>query len=79
MARTCKQECAKHCQRLVEAPRPDLGPTRARKAWAIRRALGAYWIDPTCEWPQVAARNPPTVGETLFDMMALNNWRGAAA
>jgi len=26
-----------------------------------------------------AARNPPNVGETLFDMMASNNWSGAAA
>jgi DNA (cytosine-5)-methyltransferase 1 len=31
------------------------------------------------EWPQVAAHNPPSVGETLFDMMAANGWRGAAA
>jgi len=68
-----------NCQCLAEAPRPDLSPTRARKAWAIRRTLGAYWIDPAGEWPQVAARNPPAVGETLFDMMASNNWRGAAA
>ncbi|MCI0598793.1 MAG: DNA cytosine methyltransferase [Beijerinckiaceae bacterium] len=30
-------------------------------------------------WPQVAARNPPTVGDTLFDLMAANGWRGAAA
>ena len=31
------------------------------------------------EWPQVAAHNPPSVGEILFDMMAANGWRGAAA
>ena len=31
------------------------------------------------EWPAVAAHNPATVGETLFDMMAANGWRGAAA
>jgi DNA (cytosine-5)-methyltransferase 1 len=30
------------------------------------------------EWPPVAARNPSTVGETLFDLMAANGWRGAA-
>ncbi|MCI0467583.1 MAG: DNA cytosine methyltransferase [Beijerinckiaceae bacterium] len=30
-------------------------------------------------WPQPAARNPPTAGETLFDLMAANGWRGAAA
>ena len=31
------------------------------------------------EWPAVAAHNPKTVGETLFDLMAANGWRGAAA
>jgi DNA (cytosine-5)-methyltransferase 1 len=31
------------------------------------------------EWPAVSAHNPPTVGETLFDMMSANGWRGAAA
>jgi DNA (cytosine-5)-methyltransferase 1 len=31
------------------------------------------------DWPQVAARNPHSVGETLFDLMAVNGWRGAAA
>ena len=31
------------------------------------------------EWPKVIAHNPRTVGETLFDLMAVNGWRGAAA
>jgi DNA (cytosine-5)-methyltransferase 1 len=31
------------------------------------------------DWPQVAVHNPPTVGETLFDLMAAKGWRGAAA
>jgi DNA (cytosine-5)-methyltransferase 1 len=31
------------------------------------------------EWPAVAAHNPATVGETLFDLMAANGWRGASA
>ncbi len=31
------------------------------------------------EWPKVVAHNPPAVGETLFDLMAANGWRGAAA
>jgi DNA (cytosine-5)-methyltransferase 1 len=31
------------------------------------------------EWPAVAAHNPPTVGETLFDLMAANGWRGVHA
>ncbi|HQT43698.1 MAG TPA: DNA cytosine methyltransferase [Halothiobacillus sp.] len=30
------------------------------------------------EWPAVAAHNPATVGETLYDLMAANGWRGAA-
>jgi DNA (cytosine-5)-methyltransferase 1 len=31
------------------------------------------------EWPAVAAHNPPTVGQILFDLMAINGWRGAAS
>lgn len=31
------------------------------------------------EWPAVTAHNPPTVGETLFDLMAANGWRGVHA
>jgi DNA (cytosine-5)-methyltransferase 1 len=31
------------------------------------------------QWPQVAVHNPPTVGQTLFDLMAANGWRGASA
>ncbi len=30
------------------------------------------------DWPTVLPHNPPTVGETLKDLMAANNWRGAA-
>jgi len=30
-------------------------------------------------WPQVTTHNPATVGETLFDLMAANGWRGASA
>jgi DNA (cytosine-5)-methyltransferase 1 len=41
---------------------------------ALKRALADEF-----KWPAVAARNPPTVGETLFDLMAANGWRGAAA
>jgi len=29
------------------------------------------------EWPAVASHNPSTVGETLFDLMVANGWRGA--
>lgn len=31
------------------------------------------------EWPTGSSHNPPTVGETLFDLMAANGWRGATA
>lgn len=31
------------------------------------------------DWPSVQAHNPPTVGETLFDLMASRGWPGAAA
>jgi DNA (cytosine-5)-methyltransferase 1 len=29
------------------------------------------------DWPDVQPHNPPTVGETLKDLMAANGWRGA--
>jgi DNA (cytosine-5)-methyltransferase 1 len=32
----------------------------------------------TFDWPTVLPNNPPTVGETLKDLMAANGWRGAA-
>ena len=28
------------------------------------------------EWPAVSGHNPPTVGKSLFDLMAANGWRG---
>lgn len=31
------------------------------------------------EWPAPAPINPPTVGDTLFDLMASNGWKGAKA
>jgi DNA (cytosine-5)-methyltransferase 1 len=31
------------------------------------------------DWPEVLPHNPPTVGETLLDLMAANGWRGAKA
>jgi DNA (cytosine-5)-methyltransferase 1 len=30
------------------------------------------------DWPTVMPHNPPTVGETLKDLMSANSWRGAA-
>jgi DNA (cytosine-5)-methyltransferase 1 len=41
---------------------------------AIRKELADNF-----DWPQVAAHNPATAGETLLDLMAANGWRGAAA
>jgi DNA (cytosine-5)-methyltransferase 1 len=38
---------------------------------ALRRDLAGEF-----EWPAVAAHNPPTVGETLHDLMAANGWLG---
>lgn len=29
------------------------------------------------DWPAVAPHNPPTVGETLYDLMAADGWKGA--
>jgi len=29
------------------------------------------------DWPAVSPHNPPTVGETLFDLIAKNGWKGA--
>ncbi len=31
------------------------------------------------DWPQILAHNPPTVGETLYDLMAAKGWKGAKA
>jgi DNA (cytosine-5)-methyltransferase 1 len=41
---------------------------------AIKKELAEHF-----SWPQAAVHNPPTVGEALFDLMAANGWRGAAA
>lgn len=34
-------------------------------------------LTPLFSWPAVNDHNPPTVGETLGDLMAANGWRGA--
>lgn len=31
------------------------------------------------DWPQVSPHNPPTVGQTLYSLMAARGWRGAEA
>jgi DNA (cytosine-5)-methyltransferase 1 len=33
----------------------------------------------TFEWPEPMPHNPPSVGQTLFDLMSARGWRGAAA
>jgi DNA (cytosine-5)-methyltransferase 1 len=35
-------------------------------------------ISENFEWPSVDTHNPPTVGETLVDLMASRGWRGAS-
>lgn len=53
-------------------PQPQLRPRVV--IVALRRELADRFT-----WPQVAAHNPLTVGETLFDLMAARGWRGGAA
>jgi len=41
---------------------------------ALRKELTEHF-----DWPQGAAHNPPSVGEVLYNMIAANGWKGAAA
>ena len=41
---------------------------------ALRRELSDLF-----DWPTALPHNPPTVGETLHDLMAANGWKGAEA
>lgn len=41
---------------------------------ALRKELVEHF-----DWPQVALHNPPTVGETLYDLMSARGWRGVDA
>jgi DNA (cytosine-5)-methyltransferase 1 len=41
---------------------------------AVKKELSEHF-----RWPQVSAHNPRTVGDTLYDLIAANGWRGAAA
>ncbi|MDR3425520.1 MAG: DNA cytosine methyltransferase [Alphaproteobacteria bacterium] len=41
---------------------------------AVRKELIEHF-----EWPQVATHNPRSVGDTLFDLMGANGWRGVDA
>lgn len=40
---------------------------------AVKHAFAEHF-----EWPEPNAHNPDTVGDTLYDLMAANGWRGAA-
>lgn len=41
---------------------------------AVKHAFAQHF-----EWPEPNLHNPPTVGDTLYDLMAANGWPGAAA
>ncbi|MEL0585473.1 MAG: DNA cytosine methyltransferase [Candidatus Thiodiazotropha sp. (ex. Lucinoma kazani)] len=41
---------------------------------AVRKELSEHF-----SWPTPNSKNPPTVGETLYDLMASNGWKGAKA
>lgn len=41
---------------------------------AIRKGIAEHF-----EWPSVSPHNPPTVGETLYDLMNERNWRNVWA
>lgn len=59
--------------RLLNASDFSVPQLRPRVAIvAVRQEISEYF-----EWPMTHEHNPPTVGETLFDLMALHGWRGA--
>jgi len=61
--------------RLLNASEFGVSQLRPRVAIiALRQELVENF-----DWPQVAVHNPASVGEILFDLMAANGWRGAAA
>jgi DNA (cytosine-5)-methyltransferase 1 len=61
--------------RLLNASDYGVPQLRPRVVFvAIRKELAAHF-----EWPAPNKHNPPTVGETLFDLMAVRGWRGVAA
>ncbi|MGA4539044.1 DNA cytosine methyltransferase [Uniformispora flossi] len=55
----------------------DFGVPQLRPRFVLV-ALQAEFA-PYFAWPQPKAGRPPTVGETLVDLMAANGWEGAAA
>lgn len=59
--------------RLLNAS--DFGVPQLRPRVVIV-ALRREWAD-GFDWPTALPHNPPTVGQTLIDLMAANGWRGA--
>lgn len=61
--------------RLLQASDFGVPQLRPRVVFvAIRRDLAQGF-----SWPEPSGVRPPTVGETLLDLMAANRWRGAKA
>ncbi|ESZ78382.1 DNA cytosine methyltransferase [Mesorhizobium sp. L103C105A0] len=53
----------------------DFGVSQSRLRVFIVATLKRYTS--AFAWPEPAANSPPTVGDTLYEMMAENGWRGA--
>ena len=61
--------------RLLNASDYGVSQLRPRVVFvAIRRDLAEHF-----DWPTPYKHNPPTVGKTLYDLMAARQWRGAKA
>lgn len=61
--------------RLLNAS--DFGVPQLRPRVVIVATKNKYWDH--FEWPCTERYNPKTVGETLYELMAANGWRGAKA
>ena len=61
--------------RLLNAS--DFGVPQLRPRVVIVALKREFWD--RFDWPQVAPHNPPTVGETLYELMASRGWPGARA
>lgn len=61
--------------RLLNAS--DFGVPQLRPRVVIVALKRKYWD--RFDWPQVSPQNPPTVGESLFPLMASRGWPGAIA
>lgn len=54
----------------------NFGVPQLRPRTVIVALLPQYFAH--FSWPKVSSQMPPTVGETLYDLMAQNSWSGAA-